>query len=102
MASHDTTAGSAGAGSLGANSHLGRLNDLDEFKVADGYPDIRGWEVRTGDGHKLGKVGDLVVDTQAVGLPGEHPEDGWLGRELAVGDEVVLAVDGGTSITDGN
>ena len=65
MASHDTTAG-ATAGSLGANSHLGRLNDLDEFKVADGYPDIRGWEVRTGDGHKLGKVGDLVVDTQAM------------------------------------
>lgn len=47
-------------------AQLGRLNDLDEFKVADGYPDIRGWEVKTGDGQKVGKVGDLIVDTQAM------------------------------------
>ena len=68
MASHDMTTGTAGAsaGTTGANAHLGRLNDLDEFKVADGYPDIRGWEVKTGDGQKLGKVGDLIVDTQAM------------------------------------
>ena len=68
MASHDMTTGTTGAsaGVTGANAHLGRLNDLDEFKVADGYPDIRGWEVKTGDGQKLGKVGDLIVDTQAM------------------------------------
>ena len=47
-------------------SHLGRLNDLDEFKVADGYPDIRGWDVRTTDGSTVGKVGDLIVDTAAM------------------------------------
>ena len=47
-------------------SHLGRLNDLDEFKVADGYPDIRGWDVRTSDGTAVGKVGDLIVDTTAL------------------------------------
>ncbi len=55
----------AGAAQGGA-SHLGRLNDLDEFKVADGYPDIRGWDVRTTDGSTVGKVGDLIVDTAAM------------------------------------
>ncbi len=47
-------------------SHLGRLNDLDEYKVADGYPDIRGWDVRTTDNNTVGKVGDLIVDTAAM------------------------------------
>ncbi|HEY0778990.1 MAG TPA: PRC-barrel domain-containing protein, partial [Gemmatirosa sp.] len=50
----------------GDASHLGRLNDLDEYKVADGYPDIRGWDVRTSDGSAVGKVGDLIVDTAAL------------------------------------
>ncbi len=57
----------AGTTSRGTDaSHLGRLNDLDEFKVADGYPDIRGWDVRTTDGQTVGKVGDLIVDTAAM------------------------------------
>ncbi|MEO7361659.1 MAG: PRC-barrel domain-containing protein [Gemmatimonadaceae bacterium] len=47
-------------------STLSRLNDLDDFKVADGHPDIRGWDVKTTDGQKVGKVGDLVVDTGAM------------------------------------
>jgi uncharacterized protein (TIGR02271 family) len=58
MASYDT------AGTTGG--HLGRLNDLDEFKVADGYPDPRGWDVKTADGQTVGKVDDLIVDTQAM------------------------------------
>ncbi len=53
-------------GATGDASHLGRLNDLDEFKVADGYPDIRGWDVRTTDGQSVGTVGDLIVDTTAL------------------------------------
>jgi uncharacterized protein (TIGR02271 family) len=53
-------------GSASDASHLGRLNDLDEYKVADGYPDIRGWDVRTNDGRTVGKVGDLIVDTAAM------------------------------------
>jgi len=63
MASHDTD---LAAGAQRAGGHLGRLNDLDEFKVADGYPDPRGWDVKTADGQRLGKVDDLVVDTQAM------------------------------------
>ena len=58
MASYDT------AGTTGG--HLGRLNDLDEFKVADGYPDPRGWDVKTTDGQKVGTVDDLIVDTQQM------------------------------------
>lgn len=40
--------------------HLGDMSDL---QVADGDPDIRGWDVRTADGEKIGTVKDLVVDT---------------------------------------
>ena len=44
-----------------ANADLRRLNELDDFDVADGYPDIRGWDVKTPTGQKLGKVKDLIV-----------------------------------------
>jgi uncharacterized protein (TIGR02271 family) len=66
MASYDTTSTTGASGAAGDASHLGRLNDLDEFKVADGYPDIRGWDVKTSDGQTVGKVGDLIVDTQQM------------------------------------
>lgn len=39
------------------------LSDLDDFEVADGYPDPRGWRVLTADGTEVGKVHDLIVDT---------------------------------------
>ena len=67
--SHDTTratSATSAAGTTGAASPLARLNDLDDYKVADGHPDIRGWEVKTADGRTVGKVGDLIVDTQAL------------------------------------
>lgn len=44
-------------------SRLVHLDDVDDFKVADGDPDIRGWDVRTADGRKIGRVEDLIVDT---------------------------------------
>ena len=64
MASYDTS--NTSSGTAGDASHLGRLNDLDEYKIADGYPDIRGWDVKTSDGQTVGKVGDLIVDTQQM------------------------------------
>ena len=42
------------------------LNKLDDFKVAEGDPDIRGWEVMSADGRRLGKVDELLVDTNAM------------------------------------
>ncbi len=41
------------------------LSDLDDFKVAEGDPDVRGWEVRGAGSVKIGKVDDLLVDTEA-------------------------------------
>ncbi|HEY0971489.1 MAG TPA: PRC-barrel domain-containing protein [Gemmatimonadales bacterium] len=35
------------------------------WKISDGDPDIRGWEVRTVGGRVIGKVNDLLVDEAA-------------------------------------
>jgi hypothetical protein len=45
---------------------LRRLRDLTDFEVADGNPDVRGWAVRGGDGHALGRVHELIVDPEAL------------------------------------
>ena len=45
---------------------LVHLDDLDDVKVSDGAPDVRGWEVKGSDGEKIGKVSDLLVDTGAM------------------------------------
>ena len=56
---------------------LVRLSDLGKWDVAEGEPDIRGWEVRTIGGRELGKINELLVDPDAgevvmldVGLSG--------------------------------
>jgi sporulation protein YlmC with PRC-barrel domain len=41
------------------------LKDLGSWDVAEGEPDIRGWEVRTVGGRELGKVKELLVDPDA-------------------------------------
>lgn len=41
---------------------LARLEELKGFQVAEGDHDIRGWEVRTPDDRKIGKVEELIVD----------------------------------------
>ena len=42
---------------------LARLDELDDYKVADGEPDPRGWEVRASDGRRIGKVDSMIADT---------------------------------------
>lgn len=42
------------------------LEDLDDFKVADGDPDVRGWDVVTADGRRVGGVDDLLIDREAM------------------------------------
>jgi sporulation protein YlmC with PRC-barrel domain len=52
-----------------ANNDMDRvvpLGQLDDFKVADGDPDVRGWEVLASDGRKIGEVDELLVDTSAM------------------------------------
>lgn len=51
-----------------ANDHprLVHLKDSNDLAVADGEPDIRGWDLQTADGHTIGKVEDLIVDTSLM------------------------------------
>ena len=49
-----------------SEGRLAHLGDLDDCKIADGEPDIRGWDVKGADGRKLGEVADLLVDTGAM------------------------------------
>ena len=42
---------------------LARLDELDDYKVADGEPDVRGWDVVASDGRKIGEVKHLIADT---------------------------------------
>lgn len=42
------------------------LDQLDDYKVAEGDPDVRGWEVVASDGRKIGEVDQLLVDTAAM------------------------------------
>ncbi len=44
---------------------LVRLSELGKYRVAEGEPDIRGWEVRTISGRLLGAVEELLVDPDA-------------------------------------
>ena len=74
----ETDAGAARGGSLA------RLDELDNYRVADGNADIRGWDVRTQDGRKVGKVEELIVDTAA--LKARYMEV-KLDRDFAGGDD---------------
>jgi len=38
------------------------LGALDDFQVAQGYPDVRGWKVFSSDGQEVGKVHELLID----------------------------------------
>ena len=47
-------------------ARLAHLHDVrSQFTAADGRPDVRGWTVKTSNGHKIGTVIDLLVDVQA-------------------------------------
>ena len=42
---------------------LAHLSDLSDYAIADPAPDIRGWTIKLKDGRTIGKVDDLIVDT---------------------------------------
>lgn len=42
------------------------LDELDDYTVAEGDPDVRGWDVLSADGRKIGEVDNLLVDTAAM------------------------------------
>lgn len=39
------------------------MRELDDYKVSEGEPDIRGWSVYTATGREIGEIEDLLVDT---------------------------------------
>lgn len=47
-------------------SNLVRLDDLDNLEIADGEPDIRGWDVKTAADGKIGEVKSLIVNPTAM------------------------------------
>ena len=61
---HDDRTTRSDRAATDADGALVHTHDLHDFKIPDGAPDPRGWDVRTADGQKLGKVSDLLVDTR--------------------------------------
>jgi sporulation protein YlmC with PRC-barrel domain len=43
-------------------TRIAPMSALDDFEVAEGYPDIHGWRVASADGQEVGKVHDLLID----------------------------------------
>jgi sporulation protein YlmC with PRC-barrel domain len=69
MANKDRSRGRSDAAGVGPyvrkDVRLVRLSELGSYKIAEGEPDIRGWEVRTISGRQLGEVAELLVDPDA-------------------------------------
>lgn len=67
MAKQSTPRGLRDEASVGPDPrgarHLVPLKELGKFKVADGEPDIRGWAAYTSTGREIGRVDELLVDT---------------------------------------
>ncbi len=47
-------------------SNLVRLKESSDFKIVKEDPDVRGWAVLTADNLEVGKVDELIVDTNAM------------------------------------
>lgn len=45
--------------------HLYYINELSDYKISDGYPDVRGWDVKDIDNRVIGKVDNLLVNKEA-------------------------------------
>ncbi len=61
-----TTPGVSGNLDNSTVGQLAHLSEMDNFEIADGEPDINGWDVRTMAGEKIGDVDDLIVDTATM------------------------------------
>lgn len=47
------------------NKHLYDIDELSDYKISDGYPDVRGWDVKDIDHRVIGKVDNLLVNKEA-------------------------------------
>ena len=75
------------------------LGALDDFEVAQGYPDVRGWKVLSSDGQDVGKVHELLIDVDNLRT---RYLDVRLTSELAAtpGDRDVLVPIGTANVVD--
>jgi sporulation protein YlmC with PRC-barrel domain len=62
----ETRRDQAGVGPEPSDSRrrLVSIDELDGYRVAEGEPDIRGWDVATLNGRELGSVHDLLIDPE--------------------------------------
>lgn len=51
-----------------ASTGVSRLSQHPDLKIADGYPDVRGWRVDAAEGEPAGIVTDLLVDPDALAV----------------------------------
>jgi uncharacterized protein (TIGR02271 family) len=67
MKSSDVYGNRTGTGTMENvdTANLMPLSRMDDFKVAEDDKDVRGWSVIARDGERIGKVDDLLVDTNA-------------------------------------
>jgi sporulation protein YlmC with PRC-barrel domain len=66
--------------------HLVPMQELDGYTIADGEPDIRGWDVRTLNGREIGEIDDLLIDTDRgeVVMIDVELRDGGLHAEVPI------------------
>ena len=81
-------------------TRIAPLSALNDFEVAEGYPDIRGWRVASTDGQEVGKVHDLLIDVDHMRT---RYLDVRLTKQLASspGDRDVLVPIGTAQVVDG-
>jgi photosynthetic reaction center H subunit len=66
MMSDDTRNDASDGDVSDAPPRIAPLSGLDDYEVADGYPEVRGWEVRDAADRAIGRVHDLLVDIAAL------------------------------------
>lgn len=48
------------------NERIVPMDETDDFEVADGDPDVRGWQVIASDGMRVGEVDELLIDVEEL------------------------------------
>lgn len=48
------------------NERIVPMDETDDFEVAEGDPDVRGWQVVASDGLQVGEVDELLIDIEAL------------------------------------
>ena len=77
------------------NNDINFLENLDDYKVASGYSDVRGWKVKDFNNMNIGKVDGLVASKSAervvyldVEVDQELIKAGSVSHNTAAGDDV--------------